>query len=534
MNSTQNSGRQSSKEEKPKNLVTSHKDIPSVESKKKARKIIANLRDSIRYHNYRYYVKDDPLISDKDYDQLYKALNELEKRFPELQSPTSPTQRVGGDPLDEFENFEHPYPMMSLKAVHKTDEIKDFHDRNLRELNIDNIVYSMEPKYDGLAVELIYINGKMDVAATRGNGITGDNITENVKTIKEIPLKLIDRANKNFPDRLVLRGDVYIEKEEFNQMNEKRFKSGKDAFANPRNAASGSLRQLNPSVTAKRPLRFYLYQCANALELGLETQEDVLREMDRWGLKINERQSRKGKTLGDLQQYYEEMQDKREKLSYEIDGVVYKINDLSQQETMGTRTRSPRWAVALKFPPKRSSTKIRRIKVQVGRTGQLTPIAILRPVEIGGVEVTRASLHNQSEIESKDIRVGDKILIERAGDVIPHVVKSYPERRNGSEEKFSIPENCPVCGEKVVLSEDKKHAHCTNIDCPAQLRERILHFVSRDAMDIEGLGKKTVEKLIEKEKITSITSIYDLNKEDILEEGDEWIKVKKAKARFVL
>ncbi len=503
---------------KKKNIVKSVDEIQKPNTKTEAEKVIERLRKSIRHHNYRYYIENDPIISDNSYDKIYSMLLELEKEYPVFQSEQSPTQRVGAEPLDEFKKFKHPFPMLSLKAVHDWEGVKNFYDRNLRELDLKDIIYTAEPKYDGLAVELIYENEQFQTGSTRGNGDVGEDITENIRTIKEIPMKLIHTEEVEFeiPEKLVLRGEVYMRKEEFNVFNKGRMEQGKDSFANPRNAASGSLRQLDPSKTAKRPLHFFLYQVENAKQMGFEGQWEALQEVTKIGFKVSRDNMEKCSSFNDLTDYYENMNEQRENLCFEIDGVVFKVNEFDKQKVLGTRTNNPRWALALKFPPKRETTQLIDIEVQVGRTGQLTPIAILDKVSIGGVEITRASLHNQNEIEEKDIRVGDYVLVERAGDVIPHVVKSFPERRGGNEQKFQMPENCPVCEGKVVISEDKKHARCTNLDCPAQLRERVLHFVSRDALDIEGLGKKTVEKLIDKNIITSILSIYELREEDLM------------------
>ncbi|MBN2156622.1 MAG: NAD-dependent DNA ligase LigA [Candidatus Lokiarchaeota archaeon] len=508
--------RSSKRKEIPSGIYNSIDEIESVENKKTAQKVVSKLRDSIRYHDYRYYAESNPIISDSRYDELFSKLQELEKKYPELQSDSSPTQRIGSELLEAFEKDEHSSPMRSLKAIHGKKELKSFYDRNLKELNENTVEYSSEPKYDGVAVELIYTEGVFQKGITRGDGTTGEVITDNLKTIKDIPLKLLQVQKSKIPSQLIVRGEVYMEKDSFNEFNEERRRMGESVFANPRNATSGSLRQLDPSETAKRPLRFFLYECTKAMEQGFETQFEMFQKLGIWGFRINRDNIQIHTNFEKLYDYYQTMEAQREKLPYEIDGVVFKVNSFFFQKKLGTRSRNPRWAIAYKFKSKRNTTQLRNIIMQVGRTGQLTPVAILDPVTIGGVTITRASLHNQSEIDNKDIRIGDIVLVERAGDVIPQIIKSIPEKRTGKEERYTIPENCPMCSSNIVISDDKKHARCTNLDCPAQLRERILHFASRGAMDINGLGKKTVEKLIRKHYISSIPSLFKLTKEMLL------------------
>ncbi len=488
----------------------------SIDSIEAAEKEIEQLREAIRYHNYRYYVLDDPVVSDAEYDELIDKLKTLEEQFPELQSPDSPTQQVGGEPRDELGLVDHPSPMLSLRAVYDENEVRHFDETCRRELGEDIIEYVAEPKYDGLAVELIYENGHISQAATRGDGETGEDITANIKTIKEVPLVLLSQSETPYPDRLVVRGEVYMRQDEFNALNRRRADAGESQFANPRNAAAGSLRQLDPNVTAARPLHIFFYEVAQCSGCDFETHWAGLQTLPQWGLKVNSEQSRLCSGIAELLEYHEEMAKKRDELSYEIDGVVYKVNRLSAQEKLGVRQRDPRWALAYKFEPRRATTTIKEIKVQVGRNGTLTPVAILEPVHIGGVEVSRASLHNQSEIERKDIRLGDTVLVERAGDVIPQVVKPVKEERDGTEQVFHMPDRCPVCGTEVMISEDKKTARCPNINCPAQLRERIIHFASRSAMDIEGLGEKVAEQFIKSGRVQSLSDLYQLAKADLL------------------
>ncbi|MFP4136205.1 MAG: NAD-dependent DNA ligase LigA [Candidatus Acetothermia bacterium] len=486
-----------------------------IKKESEAKEALESLREAIRYHNYRYYVENDPEISDYEYDQLMRDLQALEEKFPSLVTPDSPTQHVGGEPQDELGSVEHPEPMLSLQAAYEKEEVANFDETCRDELSLEEVEYLAEPKYDGLAIELIYENGSLSVASTRGDGETGEEVTENIKTIREIPLSLIREDGKEVPERLVVRGEVYMRKDEFREMNERRVEEGKDPFANPRNAAAGSLRQLDPKVTAKRPLRIFCYDVAEVEEHGFESQEEITEALPGWGLRANRDWIRVCRGVDELVGYHEELGERREDLPYEIDGVVYKVNDLSQQNVLGSRERDPRWALAYKFQPLRGSSQVKDIRAQVGRTGSLTPIAYLEPVQIGGVEVKRASLHNQSEVEKKDIKIGDEVLVERAGDVIPQVVKSLPEERDGSEQKFTMPENCPVCDADVLISEDKQHAYCTNASCPAQVRERLIHFASRGGMDIEGLGEKIAEQFIETGLVDSLDDLYELEKEDL-------------------
>jgi DNA ligase (NAD+) len=490
--------------------------VEDLETLDDARQAINELRQAIRFHNYRYYVLGDPVISDAQYDRLMRELRTLEEKYPELESPDSPTQQVGGEPQVELGLVEHPIPMMSLRAVYEPQEVRNFERTCRQELERDTIVYSAEPKYDGAAVELVYQEGSLEVAATRGDGATGEDITANIRTIREVPLRLIEGGGRAVPNRLVVRGEVYMRIDEFNQLNEQREAKGESRFANPRNAAAGSLRQLDPNITAARPLHIFLYQIAECQGCGLESQWEALHSLQAWGLKVNLQSSKLCQGVEACLQYQEQMGEQRDSLPYEIDGVVFKVDDLSAQEMLGVRSRDPRWALALKFPPRRTTTSVNDIQVQVGRIGNLTPVAILEPVNIGGVEVSRASLHNQSEIERKDIRIGDQVLVERAGDVIPQVVKPIKDARDGSERKFSLPQNCPVCGSKVVMSQDKKQARCPNVNCAAQIRLRIQHFGSLRAMDIDGLGEKRAQQLVDQALVRRLHELYELSQEDLL------------------
>lgn len=488
----------------------------AVRSEEEAEKVVEELREKIRYHNYRYYVLDDPVISDAEFDQLMEDLRALEEKFPRLLTPDSPTQQVGGEPREELGSVEHPLPMLSLKSAYDEESVRNFDETCRKELEQHSIDYTAEPKYDGLAVELIYEGGTLSVASTRGDGITGEDITANIKTIKEVPLVLLAQEGETVPSRLVVRGEVYIRTDEFKKLNERRVNAGESPFANPRNAAAGSIRQLNPKITAQRPLHIFFYEVVQSEGRDFETQIEVIRTLPKWGLKVNSERTRLCRGLKEALRYYHELAQERDFLDYEIDGVVFKVNNRADRERLGFRSRDPKWALAYKFEARRMTTKVRDIEVQVGRTGVLTPVAILDPVPIGGVEVARASLHNQSEIERKDIRIGDTVLVERAGDVIPYVVKSVEENRDGSEKVFHMPDHCPVCGSKVLMSDDKKTARCTGMSCNAQLRKRISHFASRGGMDIWGLGEKMAEQLVSSGLVKSLSSIYTLTKEDIL------------------
>lgn len=492
-------------------------DLDAIDSKSAASEAIDQLREALRYHNYRYYVLDDPVVSDAEYDRMMEQLRALEEEYPDLQTPDSPTQQVGGEPRDELGTVEHPAPMLSLKSAYEEADVRSFDQTCRDELDLETVEYTAEPKFDGLAVELIYEDGQLVQASTRGDGQTGEEITANVKTIKSVPLRLRD-DERSVPDRLVVRGEAYMRTDEFNAFNEHRVENGEEPFANPRNAAAGSLRQLDPTVTAERPMNIFFYEIAPGQERDFETHAEVLEALPDWGLRVCSEHIETCGGIGDALDHHEGLAEQRDDLPYEIDGVVIKVNDLGAHEVLGVRDRDPRWAVAYKFEPRQATTTIEDVKVQVGRTGRVTPVAHLEPVHIGGVEVSRASLHNQSEIDQKDIRIGDTVLVERAGDVIPHVVKVIEEERSGNETKYQLPDECPVCGAEIVLSDDKKQAFCTGgMTCPAQLRERLTHFASREAMDIEGLGEKRAEQLIDAGLVESISDLYELEKEDLLE-----------------
>jgi DNA ligase (NAD+) len=490
--------------------------LPEQINSEEAQKAVQQLREAIRYHDWRYYILDSPVISDGEYDELMESLRALEEKFPQLQSPDSPTQKVAGKPRDELGSVKHPSPMLSLRAVYEEQDIKHFDKTCQNELGRKEVEYVAEPKYDGLAIELIYEQGRLCVASTRGDGETGEDVTANIKTIKEVPLVLLKSDEGDVPSRLVVRGEVYMRKDEFNEFNRRRAEKGQEEFANPRNAAAGSLRQLDPSITAGRPLHVFLYAIAESDGPKFATHKEILETLPKWGLKVNLDQLKVCSGAKELIGFHHELAEIRDDLPYEIDGVVFKVNSLADQAMLGYRQRDPRWAVAYKFQPRQKTTVVKDIIVQVGRTGKITPVAIFEPVQIGGVEVSRASLHNQSEVERKDIRIGDTVLVERAGDVIPYVVKSIKDERDGTQKPFQMPDRCPVCGAQTVTSEDKKMTRCPNMNCPAQLQERIKHFASRGGMYIEGLGEKRVEQLYEAGLVKRIHALYHLTKDDLL------------------
>lgn len=492
-------------------------DVSKIKNEAEATKAIELLSESIRFHNYRYYILDDPVISDAEYDKLFKDLAMLEKQYPRLVRQNSPTQRVGSEPVSELKKVVHPIPMVSLKTIYDEEEVRSFDSTCQQELRETNVEYAAEPKFDGLAVELVYEDRKLRLASTRGDGQTGEDVTANIKTIQDVPLVLKAFEGKEPPKRLVVRGEVYMELQEFNELNRSRHEKEGHLFANPRNAAAGSLRQLDPRVTAARPLRIYLYALVEAQGYDFHSQLEVLQTIQKWGLRVNLKQTKICRGISDIISYHAKMDSLRDSLPFEIDGVVFKVNSLKSQEKLGSRTRDPRWAIAYKFKPRQATTRLTDISVQVGRTGRLTPVAELEPVNIGGVTVSRASLHNQSEIDRKDIRVGDMVVVERAGDVIPQVVKPIKDLRKGNERGFELPRKCPICSSKVIMSADKKSAHCSNMNCPAQLRRGIEHFVSRDGLNVEGLGKKRIKQLMDAGLLTDIPSLFRLTVDDLLQ-----------------
>ena len=476
---------------------------------------IQELREIINYHNYCYYVLDSPELSDHEYDLLFRELDDLEKKHPYLITPDSPTQRVGASPLEAFGTVTHTIPMLSLGNAFAEEEVMEF-DRRLKRFLKDesDISYVAEPKLDGLAVELVYLDGVFTTGSTRGDGITGEDITQNLKTIKTIPLRLIDKTIKTTPSRLEVRGEVYMKKKAFQELNRRKEEEGDKRFANPRNAAAGSLRQLDSSITAQRPLDIFCYGIGLVEGYSFSSQYGFLETLPQWGIKVNP-EIKLCRNIGEVVEHYHEIEKIREDLEYEIDGVVIKVNEFVLQERLGTVSRSPRWALAYKFPARQATTKIIDIISQVGRTGAITPVAVMDPVEISGVTVSRATLHNQDELDKKDIRINDTVVVQRAGDVIPEVVSVVKEKRIGKEPPFKIPDQCPVCGAKVVRLEGEAVHRCLNLSCPAQLKKTIKHFASKRAMDIDGLGDKLVDKFVEEGLIRDVADLYQLKADDL-------------------
>ncbi|HDY75904.1 MAG TPA: NAD-dependent DNA ligase LigA [Candidatus Marinimicrobia bacterium] len=467
------------------------------------------LRKELNDHNYRYYVLDDPIISDAEYDRLLRELQVLENEHPEYITADSPTQRVGARPLEAFGTIQHRIPMMSLANAMSVDEILNFHEQIMRRLGAERqIEYVVEPKLDGLAVELIYENGQFVSGSTRGDGTTGENITQNLKTIRGIPLSLRTESQPA-PELLEVRGEVFIRKNNFKKLNNQREAAGEPVFANPRNAAAGSLRQLDSNITATRPLSFFCYQ-AGALEgVHFTSHMEFLSTLKDWGFPVNP-EIKKVNNIDGAISCHKELETRRNVLPYEIDGSVIKVNDYALQEALGVRSRSPRWAIAGKFKAQQETTIIENIVLSVGRTGAVTPVAKLRPVKVGGVIVSNVTLHNQDEINRKDIRIDDTVLIQRAGDVIPQVVKVITEKRPLNSRPFQMTNKCPECGHEVHTPEGEAVARCQNLSCAAQVKRRIEHFVSKNAMDIDGLGEKLIDQLVEKKLVHSFDDLYRL------------------------
>ncbi len=476
------------------------------------RKRAAELREALHRHNYLYYVLDQPEISDAEYDRLMQELIALETAHPELVEPDSPTQRVGALPLEKFETVAHTIPMLSLENAFGKEEVLAFDQRVRRFLNTDwPLVYTAEPKMDGVAVELVYENGRLVEASTRGDGYTGELITLNIRTIKMVPLVLLDTVSVTIPSRLEVRGEVFIPVEAFKQLNKERLDKDEPAFANPRNAAAGSLRQLDSRITATRPLDIFCYGVGMVTDVEFASHWEILQSLKALGFRVNPHIKARA-TIEEILVYYKDLLDRRHEFPYEMDGVVIKVDDLALQRKLGEKSRSPRWALAYKFPATQETTRVVEIDVQVGRTGALTPVAHLEPVSVGGVTVSRATLHNEDEIKKKDIRMGDTVLIQRAGDVIPEVIKVITTKRTGVEQPFRMPATCPVCGAKVVRLEQEAVSRCVNANCPAQVKERIKHFASKGAFDIDGMGDKLVGQLVDKGLVKSYADLFFLDK----------------------
>ncbi|MCG8670958.1 MAG: NAD-dependent DNA ligase LigA [Pseudomonadales bacterium] len=475
---------------------------------------IDQLREILRDHNYRYYVLDDPQVPDAEYDRLFRQLKKIEEENPDLITPDSPTQRVGAQALDEFHQVTHRVPMLSLDNVFNEEELQAF-DKRLKDRldSEDTVEYVCEPKLDGLAVSLIYENGLLVQAATRGDGQTGEDITQNIRTIGSIPLKLI---GSGYPSQLEVRGEVFMPLPGFNRMNQKAAENGDKVFANPRNAAAGSLRQLDSKITATRPLDMYCYSIG-FVEGGEMPQRhfDILQQLKEWGFKINP-EIRLAQGAEQCQQYHDDILAKRDKLPYEIDGIVYKVNDIGLQQRLGFVSRAPRWATAHKFPAQEELTTLLDVEFQVGRTGALTPVARLEPVSVGGVTVSNATLHNMDEVERMGLCIGDTVVIYRAGDVIPKVVRPIPEKRPADAEPIVMPTHCPVCDSAIEKHADEAVARCSGgLYCQAQVKEAIKHFASRRAMDVDGLGDKLVEQFVDEGLIKHVADLFHLTVEQV-------------------
>jgi len=470
------------------------------------------LREEIRRHDVLYYVKDRPEIADGAYDSLFRELTQLEQAYPDLITPDSPTQRVGGTPLGELEKVRHDQPMLSLDSIVDRADILAFDQRMKRELRAEEVPYTAEPKFDGLSVELVYERGAFSRGATRGDGTTGEDVTVNLRTIRSLPLLLPRESGA--PDRLVIRGEVYMRLGDFQALNRRMTEQGEEAFANPRNAAAGALRQLDSTITASRPLVVTCYEIMGQSGPPIGTHWDELDTLAQWGLPVPQLR-RRCATIDEVIAYHQETESVRDSLPYEIDGVVVKVDERSSQERLGFKSRSPRWAVAFKFTPRKEITVVEDIAVSVGRTGTLTPLALLRPVEVGGVTISRATLHNADEVARKDVRVGDTVKVERAGDVIPAIAERVPVPGEQRSEAFRMPEQCPICGSAVAR--EGAYYYCTGQSvCGAQIKGAIEHFASKAALDIDGLGRKTVAQFVDQRLVRSLADLFGLTKPQLL------------------
>jgi DNA ligase (NAD+) len=474
---------------------------------------LEELRQAIRRHDELYYVHSRPAISDADYDKLFRKLEDLEHQFPECITPDSPTQRVGGAPLPQFQKIQHEFLLLSLDSEMTEDSVQAFDERVHRELGEEHISYSAEPKFDGLSVELTYEQGMFVRGATRGDGTIGEDVTHNLRTIRTLPLRLTE--DTGFPAHLVVRGEVFIKLPDFHQLNQRLTETDEDTFANPRNAASGALRQLDPQIAAKRPLTLICYDLMSEGEEKPETHFDAVSCLETWGLPIPKFRKNCQK-VEEAMAFHGDMAQQRNALPFEIDGIVIKVNRFDWQRALGEKSRSPRWAIAFKFPARKELTKVRAIAVSVGRTGALTPIAMLDPVDIGGVTVSRASLHNMEEVARKDVRVGDTVKVERAGDVIPDIVERIDVPGEKRTDPFIPPEQCPVCQSHTI--QEGPVLYCTGQTvCSAQLKGSLKHYVSKGSMNIDGLGKKTIAQFVDEELVKDLGDLYTLKKEQLLE-----------------
>jgi len=482
------------------------------DERKKALKRMRELVETISYHDQRYYVDDDPEIPDFEYDMLVKELERIESEHPDMMLPESPTQRVSGVPLAEFPQVDHKVSMLSLDNCYSPDELRDFDQRVRKWLEGESVEYVVELKVDGLGIALLYEEGMLVRGATRGDGRTGEEVTSNVKTIRSIPLRLGPSSGLATAE---IRGEIYMPADSFRRLNKEREDAGQTPFANPRNAAAGSIRQLDPRVAAARPLEAVFYALSHSDGPMPSTHLQCLEALSQAGLRTSPHVARFG-SIGEVLDHILAWESKRDAVGFEVDGMVVKVDSLDQQRRLGHTAKNPRWAIAYKFPPKQMTTKLLEIRVQVGRTGALTPVAVLEPVEMGGVSVSRSTLHNEGEIRRKGLMVGDHVLVERAGDVIPQVVKPIVERRTGDETEFVMPTECPVCGSETAREEGEAVRRCVNASCPAQVKERLLHFCSRDAMDIEGIGPSFIDQLVDSELVDDAADLYSLTPSDLM------------------
>ena len=486
---------------------------------KKEKNRVLELHSLINFHSHKYHSLDTPEIEDHEYDALFQELLQLEDRFPELLYDFSPSQRVGSKPLDGFKKIEHLIPMLSLENAFNQQDMEDFNKRILERLLIEaDVNFSCEPKLDGIAVNLLYKNGRLDLASTRGDGKIGEDITHNIRTINSIPLSLID-SNSKLPTVIEIRGEVFIEKKDFDLANKKAIKAGEKTFANPRNAAAGSLRQLDPSIAASRPLKFYAHGMGFIEEGDFklpDSQSEMLKQYKSWGLPTNPYND-VAANLEACEEYYLKILNERDILPYEIDGIVFKVNNLAKQLSLGQVSRAPRWAIARKFPAEVGTTLVKKISFQVGRVGGITPVAEFSPVNIGGVTVSHASIHNFDEINRLDVREGDTVVIKRAGDVIPQIISVNLDKRKKGSLKVSLPKRCPSCKNDLVRIEGEAILRCTEgLDCPAQRIGSLIHFVSRNALNIDGLGERIIELLVDKKLVLNFADLFRLDIKDII------------------
>ncbi len=483
-----------------------------IDDRENARRRMRELVDKISHHDVKYYVEDNPEVSDYEYDMLVRELAELEGRFPDIVLSDSPTQRVSGRPLQEFPKVEHRIAMLSLGNCYSSEELRNFDSRVRDWLGGERVEYVVELKIDGLGIALLFEDYVLTRGATRGDGRVGEDVTSNIKTIRSIPLRLDPEGGLRTVE---VRGEVYMPKAGLRKLNKEREAEGEPLFANPRNAAAGSIRQLDPKIAAARPLEAYFYTLSYSGDGTPSTHEECLEAMRKSGLRIS-RHTKSFDSIDGVLEFIASWESKRDDIEYEIDGIVIKVNSLAQQSRLGFTSKEPRWAIAYKYPPKQMTTRLLDIQVQVGRTGTLTPVAVMEPVQLGGVTVTHATLHNEDEVRRKDLRIGDYVLVERAGEVIPQVVKPMTDRRTGKEKEFKMPQKCPVCGSKAVREEGEVARRCVNASCPAQVKERLAHFCSRAAMGIDGVGPSLIDQLVDKGLVRDAADLYTLKKEQLL------------------